>query len=200
MTLELATIFLFTLVLMSNLAVIKFAEGYFGYFDISLGSINFTPRMYDYASIVMPVLVASVIVTLIVAVSMKVSFSVGDFFANKKKPNKSFSQYAKRHEKVIMGLMKVLDFIFFAFVAGVIVWVFYSFTTDLSKNYGEATAKNMTRLSSISMSGDNFQDIIIYKGNGEIITKKYDVSQKEFLDGYRVVATDNYQVRYINRK
>lgn len=198
-TLEFSALFLFVLVLVSNLAVIEFAEGYFGYFDVSLGSINFMPQPYDYMRIAMPVLVTSIMMTLIITLLMRASSSAGEYFANRTKPNKRFSQYAKRHKKFLDGLINIVDFVFVAFVAGVIIWASYSPTTGLAKDFGEANAKNMTRLSSISKPSDSFQEIIIYKGNGEIITKTYNVSKKEFLDGYRVATTNDYQVRYINR-
>jgi hypothetical protein len=38
---------------------------------------------------------------------------------------------------------------------------------DVSKSYGEASAKNMSRLVSISNPGDNLQEIVIYKGNSD---------------------------------
>ena len=197
-SLELGALFLFALIVVSNLAVIKFAEGYFEYFDISLGSINFTPQLYDYVRIAMPVLIISTIITLVVAFVMNMNSFIGKFFANRTKPSKKLHEYAKRHENFFENLSKLVDFIFIAFIAGTVVWLFYSSTTDLAKSFGEVSAKNTTKLSSISQPSDNTQEIIIYKGNDEIITKNYDTSKKVFFDGYQVLVSSNYEVRYIN--
>ena len=146
----------------------------------------------------MPVLIISTIITLVVAFVMNMNSFIGKFFANRTKPSQKLHEYAKRHENFFENLSKLVDFIFIAFIAGTVVWLFYSSTTDLAKSFGEVSAKNTTKLSSISQPSDNTQEIIIYKGNDEIITKNYDTSKKVFFDGYQVLVSSNYEVRYIN--
>lgn len=197
--LELSGFFIFFIVLISNLSVIEFAKGYFDYFKVSLALVDFTPQMYDYERITFPVLIASAILSLIVALLIKASSSLGEFIANKTKPNKRLLKYIKRHDKLFENLTSVLHFTSITSMTLIIILVACDFTAKLANDLGRLNANNAATLSSISKPNDNIQEIIIYKRNGEIITKQYDISKKKFIDGYLVKDIGNYQVRYIHR-
>lgn len=198
-TLEVASVFVFILVLVSNLVTIRFAEGYFGYFNIPLAEVNYVPQMYDYVRIALPVIIGAVVVTAITLGLMGLSSYGSGLLAKLLKPNKKAVKFAKRHKKLFESLGGVFDFLAKAVIWIVILLASWSMIYTFSANFGKVSAESTTKLSSISSTDDNLQKVIIYKGVNELIVKTYDTSKNEFLDGYDVFYGTSYIVRTIDR-
>jgi flagellar biosynthesis protein FlhB len=198
-TFEIASIFVFVLVLVANLVAVRFAEGYFGYFNVPLSEVNFVPQMYDYVRIALPVIIGAVVVTVITFGLMGLSAYVSNFLARLLKPNKKAVKFAKRYKKFFESLDFVFDFLTKAVMwigTGLVLWsMIYTF----SANFGKTSAESMTKLSSISGANDNLQKVIIYKGVNELIVKNYDTSKNKFQDGYDVLYGSSYTTRTIDR-
>jgi len=197
-TFELAALFIFILVLVANLVLIRFTEGYFEFFGVPMSEVNYAPQMYDYLRIALPVIAGSIVVTIIFIFLTWLTTYVGDFLARLTKQPKWAVQLVERHQKYFKMVASVLDVMTKIGILAACLWLFwvalYSVTATLGGNY----ARNTTQMTSISKTGDNLQKLIIYKGANELILKTFDVSKKEFVDGYSVVNGTDYDARRID--
>lgn len=198
-SLELAGIFVFITILLSNLVVVKFAEGYFGYYDISLGLVNFTPQMYDYVRIAVPVLTMSLIVAIVIWGAMRFGEYMGSLLArgvNIDSTNRTLA-YIRQHRKFFVKLGYIVDFTLTVALVMFLSWAAWTTTTNIATTLGKASAEDTTQISSISNKESVIQEIIIYRNDDGIITKTYDTSQSRFLDGYKILPSGEYNVRAI---
>jgi len=197
-TLELAALFVFVLVLVANLVVLRFSEGYFEYFGISLGEVNFVPQMYDYLRIALPVIIVSVVVTGLLLCFIGSSIYIGNLLAKLTMPSKKAITYVKRHRKFFETLAYALGILSEVFLVIVSIWLLGTVLYSVSAEVGKMSAANTSEATSVSKLGDNLQKVIIYKGDSELILKTYDTSKREFVDGYSVTRDDNYEARTID--
>lgn len=197
-TLELAALFVFVLILVANLVVVRFTEGYLGYFDISIAEVNYTPQMYDYLRIALPVIIGSIIITIVVLCLIGLSVYIGNLLAKLTRPSKSAIKYIRRHEKFFKGLFYILGLLIKVSIWAISILVLWSALYTVSASTGKAFAENATRMTSISKSDETLQKVIIYKGSNELILKTYDTSKKEFVDSYSVIVGADYTARMID--
>ncbi len=196
-TLELAALFVFSLVAICNFSVAKFAQGYYSHFGVTLPEINFTPQVYDYANIVLPSLISAGVVVLIVVFLMKLGMRIGEVAADKTKPSKKLADFVKKRKQKLIIIAKVLEWTLRIAFWGVIAFTIYSTISVFSDKLGQASAQSKTSFSSISAEGKDLQKVIIYKNDNEIILKAYSVSKKEFLEGYEAINGATYTTRTI---
>lgn len=197
-TLELAALFVFALVLVANLVVVRFSEGYFGYFNIPLAEVNYVPQLYDYVRIAFPVIIIAGIVTAVVFGLMRLSVFIGSLLAGLTKPSEKAVDFVRRHIKIFKGLVTILGIIINVGIWIVVGWALWIALYNVSADAGKISAGNMKSFSSISSVGDNLQKVIIYKADNEIIIKTYDTSKKEFVDGYDVLYGSSYSPKTIH--
>jgi lysylphosphatidylglycerol synthetase-like protein (DUF2156 family) len=197
-TLELAALFVFILVLVANLVVIRFTEGYLGYYGIPIAEVNYVPQIYDYLRIALPVIIGSIIITVVVLCLIGLSVYIGNLLAKLTKPSKSAIKYVRRHGKFFKGIFNIFGLLIKVSIWAVCILVLWSALYTVSANTGKTSAENTTRMTSISKSDDNLQKVIIYKGDNELILKTYDTSKKEFVDSYSVIVGADYSARMID--
>lgn len=201
-TLELATIAVFLLILLSNFMTIQYAEGYFGYYRVPLAEMDFTPQMYDYIRIAMPALLATAIV---IAAGYGLSVA-GDRLAKKladklvtKKLVKTFFAVAKKRERLLRRTESVLGFFLKILNIGLLIYIVWTMGGIVAPKMGSGAAEAQSKYSSISNDEELLQDVIIYKNGDEIVLKSYNTKSRKFEDGYRVLVGDSYTVRPIYR-
>lgn len=194
-TLELAALFVFALVLIGNLSVTRFAEGYYSHFGVTLPEINFTPQMYDYVNIVLISVIGAGVVVLVVGFLMKVGIWIGAFAAEKTEPSKRFIKFAEKREQKIITLGNAMEWLVGIFFWGIITFTMYSSVNIISNHYGKVSAADKSIYSSITPDGEDLQKLIIYKSDNEIILKVYSSSKKEFLSGYETINGATYTAR-----
>jgi len=196
-TLELAALFVFSLVLIGNLSVTNFAQGYYSHFDVTLPEINFAPQVYDYVNIVLASLIGAGVVVLAVVFLMKLGMWVGEFVADRTKPSKKLADFVKKRERKFITAANLMEWILRTAFWGVAAFTLYSSVSVLSDKLGELSAQNKASFSSISPEGEDLQKVIIYKNDNEIILKTYSVSRKEFVEGYEAINGATYTTRTI---
>jgi len=197
-TLELAALFVFVLVLVANLVVVRFSEGYFQHFGISLSEVNYTPQMYDYVRIALPIIIGSIVVTVAALCLIGLSIYIGNLLARFFRPSKGAIKYVGKHRKFFERLANILGLLIKVTLGAASIWILWTALYSVSAEAGKMSAANTVKMSSISKPGDNLQRVIIYKGNNELILKTYDNSKKEFLSGYSVVSGTDYDARTID--
>lgn len=197
-TFETAALFLFILVLISNLAILRFTEGYFAFYDISMADIDYAPQMYDYLRIALPVVIASLVITVLMSGVMWAAIKAGDGMASLTKPGKRAVKFVKLHKRFFVWLSSFLGYIIKIGIILVSLWALWVGLYSLSASMGRSYAENSSRVTSISKAGENLQKIIIYKSNDELVLKTYNVSEKVFSSGYEVLYSTNYSARYID--
>ena len=194
-TLELTALFIFALVVLGNFSVTKFAEGYYGHFDITLPEISFIPQVYDYVNVLPLTLIASAIVVLVVVALTRLSVWLGSVLAEKTKPSKKLFKFVKRHKRPFGLLVKVLEWILKIGIWGfVLVSLVYS-VNNISLYMGKVSAETKANYTVVSSEGENAQKVIIYKNSSEVILKTYDISKGEFIDGYETLTGASYTTR-----
>ena len=196
-TLELAALFVFSLVLIGNLSVTNFAQGYYSHFGVTLSEINFTPQIYDYVNIVLASSIGASVVVLVVVFLLKLGMWVGELVADKTKPSKKLTDFVKKRERKFITIANVIEWVLRIAFWGVVAFTLYSSVSILSDKLGEVSAENKASFSSISPEGDDLQKVIIYKNDNEIILKTYSVSKKQFIEGYEAINGATYTTRTI---
>lgn len=197
-TLELTALFIFSLVVLGNFSVTKFAQGYYSYFGVTLPEINFIPQVYDYVNVLPLTLIASAVVVLVVIALTRLSVWFGSVLADKTKPSKRLFIFVRKHRRLFDVLVKVLEWILKIGIWGfVLVALAYS-VNNISLRLGEVSAQGKTSFTAISGESKDIQKVIIYKNTAEVILKAYDLSKGEFLDGYEIVNGASYTTRSVN--
>lgn len=197
-TFEVAALFVFALVVISNLAIIRFTEGYFAFYDIPMADVNYTPQMYDYLRIALPVIITAIIVTTLMTAAMWLAVKAGDKMASITRPNNKTVKFVKRHRRFFGSLSSTLGLIIKIGIVGVSFWAFWIGLYSISADVGKSYAANRAEMTSISTSGEVLQKVIIHKGNEELILKTYDTSNKEFKPGYEILYNADYNARVID--
>lgn len=199
-TLELATIAVFLLILLSNFMIIQYAEGYFGYYHIPLAEMNFAPQMYDYIRIATPVLLATVIVIAtgygLSAASDRLAKKLADKLVTEKLV-KTFFTVAKKRERLLRRTEYILGFFLKILNIGLLIYIVLTMGSIVAPKIGSGAAEAQSKYSSISNDGELSQDVIIYKNGDEIVLKSYNTRSRKFEVGYRVLVGDSYTVRPI---
>jgi hypothetical protein len=195
--LELTTILLFALVAIGHLSVIKYAQGYYGSYGISLPEINFVPEMYDYVNVLPLTLIASAVVVLIAYVFLRIAMWAGDLLGEKSKPSKWFVDFLEKHELIAKLLLRSLQWVMRILILVSFLWAL-SVVISISENMGKVNAEAKKNYSSISSQGDIIQKVIIYKNDGDIVLKPYDTELHKFLDDYEVVSGASYKTRSVH--
>ncbi|MBH2007451.1 hypothetical protein I8H83_02520 [Candidatus Saccharibacteria bacterium] len=194
-TLELTALFIFSLVVIGNFSVTKFAEGYYSHFGVTLPEINFIPQVYDYVNVLPLTLIASAVVVLVVVALTRLSVWLGSVMAEKTKPSKKLFKFVKRHRRPFGVLVKFLEWTLKIGIWGfVLVSLVYS-VNNISLYLGKVSAESKVIYSTVSNEGENTQKVIIYKSSSEVILKSYDISKGNFIDGYETLTGASYTTR-----
>lgn len=195
--LELTTILLFALVTIGHLSVIKYAQGYYGSYGISLPEINFVPEIYDYVNVLPLTLIASTVVVLIAYIFLRIAMWAGDLLGEKSKPSKRFVDFLEKHERTAKVLVRSLQWVMRILVLASFFWAL-SVVISVSESMGKVNADARKNYSSTSSQGDIIQKVIIYKNDGDIVLKSYDTEHHKFLEGYEVMSGADYRVRSVH--
>jgi len=197
-TFEVAAVFVFVLVLISNLAILRFTEGYFAFYDILMSDVNYIPQMYDYLRIALPVIITSIIVTALMIGVMWLAIKTGDRMASITKPTKQTVKFAKRNKRFFVALSSALGMIIKIGIVAISLWAFWTGLYSISFDIGRMYAEARSEMTTISEPDEVLQKVIIYKGNDELILKIYDTSTKEFKKGYKVLYNSDYNAKLID--
>lgn len=197
-TFEVAALFVFLLVLVSNLAVLRFAEGYFEFYGVPMAEVGYVPQMYDYLRIALPVMTASVVFTSLIVGVIWLSGKAGDATADFTKLGKRLTKFLKRNEQFLTRVLSILGALVWIGTALLILWALWVFLYSVSATLGRSYAENKSSVTSISEPGEITQRVIIHKGDNELILKVYDTSKREFTSGYEVVGSPSYNAHLIS--
>jgi len=197
-TLELTALFIFSLVVLGNFSVTKFAEGYYSHFGVTLPEINFIPQVYDYVNVLPLTLISSAVAVLVVVALTRLSVWLGSVLADKTKPTKRIFKFVKKHRQPLDVLVKVLEWILKIGIWGIALVALAYSVNNISLLLGEVSAQGKANFTTLSDEGENTQKVIIYKNSTEIILKAYDLSKGEFVDGYEVVNGVGYKTRSVS--
>ena len=194
-SLEIATIAIFILVLVSNLIVIQFAKGYFDYYGVPLDLVNFTPQMYDYIRITLPALLSTVVIMGFAFALLKFDVFISEKAADKfiKHTGYRWMHFVRKYDKLFRKLSAVLGIIFNLIIFTLYVYILWTFAIIAIPNAGEGSARMQGQFMSISEPSSIHQDVIIYRGNDGLLLKTYDTKTKEFEPGYRFQSNIGYK-------
>lgn len=197
---EITGIFIFVLVLVSNLAVIKFEEGYLNYYKVPLDLIEFTPQIHDYLEAAVPILIVSLFIVYIIWLSFRIGENLANWLLDKMNIglNKNLQNYLQHHERLSIMIANTLNFIITAITIIIIIPMTWTTITNAATTLGEQKAKNTSIMYSLSTEDNIKQEIIIHTNKNIMITKTYDTDTRKFIDGYRILPTNTeYDVRLI---
>jgi hypothetical protein len=195
---ELAAVFIFSLVLLAHLSVVRFASGYYDHFGVTLSDINFSPRLYDYVNITLPAFIGAGVLVAITALFIQLGVWFGDFVGSKSKPNKWLVRFVKKRQGRVSALLNILDKTFRVVFWGVLAAITIYSVGSISYKLGSSGAQSKTSFSSISKDGENLQKLIIYKNDTGLVLRTYDLSKRKFVDGYEFINGASYTTRPIN--
>ncbi len=189
--LETTTIGIFSLVLLSNLMIVQYAKGYFEYYGVPLGEVNFVPQMYDYVQITLPALIATGIVLTTSYGILRFNDYVTEKFAEKLLP-KTFSsnipKFIKKHREVFGLLRSALNMLLKVITVGLLLYIIWTMASVVAPSIGNKSAGGANSYSSVSKKEDTLQDVIIYKSGNDVVLKTYDLKSHKFQDGYKVLS------------
>lgn len=199
LTLELTAILIFALGIIGHLSVIKYAEGYYRHFGVTLPDINFVPELYDYVNVLPITLIASAIVVLVAYLLIRVGVLAGDLLGEKTEPSKWLERSIKllaRHELFVKVLVRGLQWVMRILIVIVFLWAL-DVVSNISVGSGQVNAEARINYSSTSAQADAVQKVIIYKNDGGITLKSYDTMKRKFLDGYEAISGASYTTRSV---
>lgn len=187
---------------LASAAVTKFAQGYYGHFDINLAHMNFAPQSYDYINILPYVLIGSLILSVVFVLMLYAADRIASLATNKIETTKATewlsaktNRLSRGKIKTIVALLDAAMIVLLSIFAFLLIHAITTYTFTL----GKAAAESTTTLTSISAEREPIQKIIIYKNVGETILKPYDTSSKKFLDGFDITYGATYSTRTIER-
>lgn len=199
---EMTAIFIFILVLVSNLLVILFRKSYFEYFDIDFELTNFTPQMHDYIEIAVPIIIISIFVTVMIFYGIRFAKIFDDRLGDITLKHMSYTKlfvFLREHPKLRGGTLKLLNTI--STISLIFIWLFlfYSITYGIAPKLGYAAAANTNTFISISQPNEVKQEVIIYKNGNEAILKVYDIKMHRFEAEYRLAILNSiYTVHHLS--
>lgn len=200
-SLELTAIFLFAFVLICNLCVIRFNNGYFSYFGMPFSEVNYSPQMYDYVNIAIPALLSTGIVIIVFLILARLSDKLAEKIVDKTLKGSAGSlldRYAQKHPQRIQQISKVIEPIEKSLVLVVCIILMLFSAWEPTSDIGNDKAANTVTFTSISKPADIEQKLIIYKRNDGMIIKTYNTRTEHFENGYIFMSNQDYTGRKIN--
>jgi len=203
-SIEIISFLLFALVVLSNGMIVNFARGYFLFFEISLGNVNFSPQYYDYIRVALPVLLALAITILIAYFLLSLQEKIANKLASKINISRDLkikiTAYDAKHPgrfKHIGGALDKINAMLPLVTAFAVVAIMFFWSAP---EIGRESAAGTSLYSSISPSGNVLQELVIYRSEDHIIVKTYDTIGHTFTRGYKLVSSEQSYTTYEIRK
>lgn len=202
-SIEGASLLIFAVVAISNAIVIGYSEGYYGYFGLQLPQIGYTPQVYEYAYVAVPVLISIVIVFVLAYILLKLeSVVINGLFNIVEIPpaiTRKFETIDKKYLKLFEAVEAFLARIEALFPLALAVILVIVGVVNISPEFGKRQAAHTTQYVSVSSAKEDVQQLLIYRNDDTIVVKAYDTRKHEFRPSYSILdAKQVYDLYNIN--